>query len=220
MTELKNPIVLGDLNISIVDGVGNDSFNKEYENISTENTSESKLLVKDGAEYGITFVVDSKDRYAIATYVDGINVKVSDGVKLSKNVKDMESMSHHDCLIVWNGYPEQLNFLDFWFDGKGNPKLVFTKKENNIAANHLNGDIGTIKVFAWKENKNSLLLSRGVRTRGGTGVGEDSGRELKEADAITNPQYVGCATFNYEVREHGVFIEYGGLNQFDKIPRI
>ncbi len=149
----------------------------------------------------------TQDRFAFAAYVDGVNVCQTHGLAPLSGVYHKESYDAHgySILIGLSERPKECLYLDtFVQETNESRRLVFTHNQAKGVNTNLISDasaMNKIEVFCWLERKvahpqvisNTPLFDD--NSRSAVGAGEATYKEYGHAGTLSNPLYLGKATF-------------------------
>lgn len=218
----KNGFYLGtnqDLLVSLVSGASEGDNNHKYEFVVYDLAKPFQnigLIGTANAErFALKFQMQhSQDRFAFAAYVDGVNVCQTGGLLSLSTILNPESYDAHrgSILIGTSDRPKECLYLETFVQTTNESrKLVFTEnKAKGVNVNLISepSAMNKIEIFCWLERK-VIQPKVGTSTpfddsnsRGAVGAGEATYKEYGSTSRLSNPLYLGKATFihlNYQV---------------------
>lgn len=219
--------------ISIVQGLNNSTHTHEYQIFPMANQfpSMGMIGVNNGDEFAINFKVKFTNRYAMAVYLDGVNVSQKSGIHSLNEISEnnREKYSSHRGLFVSNS---KISYLNRYSQKNGENRLyTFTTAKNSGINENLISDpsnLNRIEVYFWKE---VLEVSDELPNFSSTddyspkvGAGKATNKEFTVAHHIENPLFLGKVTFIHQSSEE--LNHLGSLllpvkidDPMDKVPR-
>lgn len=211
-----NRLSQGGMNIAIVQGGNNNTerHKAEHVNFPLNNPIPGVAIIGVAdEEFQICFKPDFTDRYAIAAYVDGVNVNQKNGiVNLAQIQESLRELYSSHQLFIGNG----IGYLDRFNQSSGqNRVFTFTLDESKgVNYNTIRdySQMSRIEVYIWKERprpayrqddfalESTRGMSKGV-TRGGggtrsaVGAGAASNQAYGSTSGLNDPIFIGKFVF-------------------------
>lgn len=207
----QNHMSTGQMNVSIVSGYdkAKDNHSSEYVvfPMSQPAAGTGIIGIDDGDEFAINFQNSSSRRFAIAVYVDGVNVNQSKGIESLQSIPEEDRKLYRKHNVFIGGDGDENQYL-YRFNQKSdeNRLLTFTLDDKKgVNYNTINDPthMSRIEVYAWEEKtmpKINPPMFRGTpvlyfASNSAVGAGEATNEAYSSARGLLNPVFLGKLTF-------------------------
>jgi len=156
-------------------------------------------------EFAITFKPNFKGRFAMAVYLDGINVSQHDGLTNINQIEEFKRDNYHshNGKFICENSNELLAYL-YRFSQKSGENRLFTfttafKSGINELLIHDPSLSSRIEIYLWKErifeDVGNSLASISTTPETKVGAGDATNKEYLSSPRLLNPIYLGKAMF-------------------------
>lgn len=198
-------INVGGVKASIVTGLVEENHLWEYKGYHLRNPIKSaRLIGVDNKElFAVALQADFEDRFAVAIYVDGVNVIQSKGIEQLEDVIIEQDIDHHYHFVCNSDYLGEINYVDRFDQASGaNREFAFTfnpKKSVNINLINKVNARSKIELFMWKERPVKKVVMRSLsmlpNEESYVGAGAATNKAYGTGKNLSNPLFLGSATF-------------------------
>lgn len=192
------------VNVGIVSGYLNNKHTHEYQVFNLKQPVENVGLI--GVDNGDKFAISLKPnffgRFAIAAYLDGVNVSQKNGITNINQIEESERDDYfsHKGKFISDYLHESASYLSrFSQKNEENRLFTFTTAFNTGINEILISDfslLNRIEVYFWKETEeHGIFFSQREFQRTKVGAGEATNIKYKNVTGLYNPIYLGKAMF-------------------------
>lgn len=195
------------IEVGIVSGYSNNEHNSEYQVFELKSPVYNVGLigVDNGEEFAISFKPNFKGKYAMAVYLDGINVSQTNGISSINQIEELKRNNYysHKGIFTCESDNEITAYL-YRYNQKNleNRLFTFTTAFNSGINEMLISDpslASRIEIYMWKEEIGELAqqitFNYMSNEESKVGAGKVTNDKYKTSNGLSNPIYLGKAMF-------------------------